>query len=825
MLSVQKPGRICRPLDTVRVSAEGEGTFVVWDGEGREYARMTAGREVPFQVSGSLGTHVVLYLDDEGSVLDRTSFKVDCETELTDENGRFARLLDMLYDTMFQHWASGYTKYLRIEGKRYKYYVSWLRDHVHALKGMKYWDDDLKTGIELYADSQREDGMIWDKCKEMAHSYLQFWRDHEFAYGDFVRKIPGNPTRRWQRVPVENDVEFLYIEGLYYTWKACGDDDWMEGLLDSAIRAVRYSTSDIYRWSKKYQLLKRGYTIDTWDFQSKDDVKRSGSVMRVLPGKTEFNVFHGDNTGMSVSCRYLAEMLEVAGREREAEEFRKLSRALKERLDDLSWNGEFYTHMIPENPDAERDLGDTPTDRQVTLSNAYALNRRIEHEQCVAIIESYRRIREEMPESSAGEWYNCYPPFEKGFSRHTDWNYMNGGVSTICAGELAHGAFEHGYEDYAVNVLGRVIELGERLGGYLHNTFKGKLPDPPEDLAFTPVDLTEVANVDLHGEGAEGVPGWSGDPENDMCNLPTGQQTFAGVDFRVIDPAENDRRAVLGISSDPDYRAEETVQIGAKARTVYLLHGAQGGGLMGWMTVRYADGSHETQYIHTGQEIESWFMPAPDEVQGRIQREGPYRIGWQGPNRKFDNVGLFVYGWENPEPDREIESITFTAAETGAIWLVAGITLSDAERYFPVSIVSYGIPDMWGAAALVYALIEGLAGIVDETKAYERVRLSPRWAAAGVERATACAKYPASDGYVRYTYSLDSDEGLLSMEIAGNGTETELEILLPEGAEPTGVTVDGEDVPDPEITEMEGSRYLRAPLTGLGAHTVIARLE
>ncbi len=823
MLSVRTPGRVFRPLDTVRIGAEGEGIFVVWDGEGRQYARLPAGRDVALRVSGSLGTHVVVHLDDEGRVLDRARFRVDCATEIADEHGRFRRLLQMLYDTLFQHWTRGYTKFLRIEGKRYKYYVSWLRDHVHALKGMKYWDDDVETGIELYADSQREDGMIWDKCKEMAHSHLQFWRDHEFAYGDFIRKIPGNPTRRWQRVPVENDVEFLFIEGLYYTWKACGDDEWMEGLLDNAVRAVHYSTSDRYRWSEKFRLLKRGYTIDTWDFQTRDDAERSGSIMRVLPGKTEFNIFHGDNTGMAVACRYLAEMLAVAGRDREAEEFRALGLELKERLDDLSWNGEFYTHMVPENPDAERDLGETPTDRQVTLSNAYALNRRIDHEQCVAIIESYRRIREEMPESSVGEWYNCYPPFEKGF-RHGGWDYMNGGVSTICAGELAHGAFEHGYEDYAVDILRRVIELGERLGGYLPNTFKGKLPDPPRDVTFNPLDLTGAANVDPNGRGAEGVPGWTGDPENDMCNLPTGRRSFAGIDFEVIDPAENGRRAVLGISSRECYKPEETVQVGAKARTLHLLHAADGHGLIGWMTVRYAAGGHRTQYIHTGQEMESWFMPAPDQVQGRIRRDGPYRIGWQGPNRKFDNVGIFVYGWENPRPDREIESITFTAAERDVVWLIAGITLSDAERYFPVSIVSYGIPDMWGAAALVYALMEGLAGIVDEGKAYERVRLSPRWAAAGVERATACAKYPASGGYVRYTYCLDREAGLLSLEMAGNGEETELELLLPDGVGVEMLTVDGGDVGEPQTFEIEGSRYLRVRLEGLAVHTVTARL-
>ncbi len=55
------------------------------------------------------------------------------------------------------------------------------------------------------------------------------------------------------RVPIENDVEYLYLEGIYYTWKATGDDEWMKGLLDNAIKAYNYSVTDKYRWSENNQ--------------------------------------------------------------------------------------------------------------------------------------------------------------------------------------------------------------------------------------------------------------------------------------------------------------------------------------------------------------------------------------------------------------------------------------------------------------------------------------------------------------------------------------------------------------------------------------------
>jgi hypothetical protein len=56
--------------------------------------------------------------------------------------------------------------------------------------------------------------------------------------------------------------------------------------------------------------------------------------------------------------------------------------------------------------------------------------------------------------------------------------------------------------------------------------------------------------------------------------------------------------------------------------------------------------------------------------------------------------------------------------------------------------------DGWGSSAMVWALIEGLAGIEDKLKRFEKIRLSPRWIAAGVMEAEAGAGYqvPASAG-------------------------------------------------------------------------------
>ena len=42
--------------------------------------------------------------------------------------------------------------------------------------------------------------------------------------------------------------------------------------------------------------------------------------------------------------------------------------------------------------------------------------------------------------------------------------------------------------------------------------------------------------------------------------------------------------------------------------------------------------------------------------------------------------------------------------------------------------------DGWGSTAMLFALVEGLGGVVDASSLYRDVRLSPRWAAAGCDR-------------------------------------------------------------------------------------------
>jgi hypothetical protein len=249
------------PLESVSVYYNGFAKLIVYDSKGREYANLTFSDSTKFTVGGALGDHTLTLLKSDGALMHMEKFKVDCKTDIRDSKGDFNQLLSTLYWTMVGKWGEAYVD--RYDGKYYHYFVRWLRDHVHTLKGMKYFYPELKSGIDLYTDSQREDGMIWDNY--YPRNYEKNWWDKRFTYGDFIRHA-DNGRKEFHRIPIEADVEYLYIEGLYYTWKATGDDQWMMGSLDNALKALEYSTSDPYRWSDKYKLVKRGFTIDTWDF-------------------------------------------------------------------------------------------------------------------------------------------------------------------------------------------------------------------------------------------------------------------------------------------------------------------------------------------------------------------------------------------------------------------------------------------------------------------------------------------------------------------------------------------------------------------------------
>jgi len=816
-LSPEPKGAIA-PLSIIRVECSLAGRLVVRDGNQQVYCELPIDGHAEITVGGALGTQSIALLSSQGKELDFRTFFVECTTNIEDEDGTFAHLLKDLYWTMASDGPCGAMRY---QNEVFTYWVSWLLDNTSTLKGMKYFWPEVKSNVDFYVRSQREDGMIWENFEARTPPETDW--DQRFKYADFARPAEEG-FLELRRSPIENHVEAFFLEALYFSWKASGDTLWMAGNLNAAKRAVHYATSDPYRWSTKYELLKRGLTIDTWDFLCESEANLvDGDIMKIDLAKTHFGIFFGDNTNFIAGLRRMAEMLEAADRAGEAPQFRIMADAMEKRLNNLAWNGEFFTHWVPEDRNLKFDMG-VDIDRQVTLSNANSLNRGISHQKSAAIVKTYQRIRSEMPATSPGEFYSVYPPFERGFSaENLKWEYVNGGVMSCTAGELAHGAFENGFESYGADILRRQKAIADRYRGFIPGILRGKAPEAPQ-RTFSTVDMRSIVNAGF-ADGAPGVPGWTSEPGNDLAAMPSGKQTFREVPFDVIDPISNQHRACLAISSAPGYKTRATLPVNSTSQCFYLLHTKGGDDLAGKLTVRYADGTSYLEYIRAGVNINHWWAPRDNQFEIRTGPEHPDRmqVAWRGANRQFGNVGVYVVGFTHPHPAKIIQALEFESLETSAKWMILGVTLSDAPLFLPPwNQVSFGMPNNWGAAAQVFALIEGLAGVKDAGAAFSAAEISPRWSAANTKRAHVAVRYPASRGYIRYDYLYDEAKRRMIIDFTGSSDEFGLAVLLPENASISAVILDGKAKPA-NFRTVESSRYVCVK-AGRGTHRLELRI-
>lgn len=297
----------------------------------------------------------------------------------------------------------------------------WLRDYVYQMRGARYFDADVVSAINAFAREQYADG----------------------SFPDFLPRAPWADTA--YRTPVEADVEFIFVQGVYQAWQAGAGDDFARMHLGAMRRALTYTLQDPNRWDAAKGLVRRPFTIDMWDFEvAQADAPRHG-----IDANTRWGIFHGDNTGMIQALRMLATIEERVGDVGLAGVWRSVADGMQDRLNLTSWNGNFYRHFVFDQP---TNIPGVDLDAQLSLSNAYALNRGVLSDaQSAAILNTYisrRRV------DSFAEWYSIDPPYPAGTiamggrSGEQPGTYVNGGIMPHVGGELARGAFRNGYATY-----------------------------------------------------------------------------------------------------------------------------------------------------------------------------------------------------------------------------------------------------------------------------------------------------------------------------------------------------------------------------------------
>ena len=330
----------------------------------------------------------------------------------------------------------------------------WIRDHSDIMRGFKYFEQDMKSTVQHFADTQAANGRIFD------------------YFTVFPEKLPSERENwtKYVRVPVEADVEYRFVNAAYLAWQATGDDTWVKKLLPSLERALNYTLTHPWRWDEKTQLVKRPYTIDTWDF-----AYTAGShdwLQFQIDDNTFWGIMHGDNSGFYQAFLRLSKLYDHFDEKGKAGYWAEKAQLLKEQAQKVCWNGSFFTHFVKLTPVTIDGVDEAS---QLSMSNPMDINRGMAtHEMAVSIIKEYQKRKE--TSGSFAEWFSIHPAFPDnifGDELLVPGAYINGGIYPLVGGELAKAALDHGFEEYGIDILKQYYKLVSETG----ETFLWYFPD------------------------------------------------------------------------------------------------------------------------------------------------------------------------------------------------------------------------------------------------------------------------------------------------------------------------------------------------------------
>ena len=165
---------------------------------------------------------------------------------------------------------------------------------------------------------------------------------------------------------------------------------------------------------------------------------------------------------------------------------------------------------------------------------------------------------------------------------------------------------------------------------------------------------------------------------NDLLELGSGEQTLAGVRFRI--GGSTIQLGSKRLSKEPSQ--VEAIPVQRRVATLYLLHAAQWGDAqfgvadgtnIGHYQIHYADGSQATIPIVCGEDVRDWWSYDHKKRATRGQ------VVWVGRNAatKEANIYLRLYlsVWENPHPEKTVASLDYVSAMTVAAPFCAAITV------------------------------------------------------------------------------------------------------------------------------------------------------
>ena len=126
------------------------------------------------------------------------------------------------------------------------------------------------------------------------------------------------------------------------------------------------------------------------------------------------------------------------------------------------------------------------------------------------------------------------------------------------------------------------------------------------------------------------------------------------------------------------------------------------------------------------------------------------------------------------------------------------------------STTAYLGPSAWGAAALLSAVDEGLAGIVNAGFGYDEIAFSPRWPVTPYRELRYVTGYESVGRYVDCRY-VQTEEGF-RYHLRSPAKKMSAHLLLPSGKTPKTLRVNGAETSF-TLSNVGESRYVDAAVT------------
>ncbi len=187
------------------------------------------------------------------------------------------------------------------------------------------------------------------------------------------------------------------------------------------------------------------------------------------------------------------------------------------------------------------------------------------------------------------------------------------------------------------------------------------------DLGFHPIDIKAVCNGAYLGDV------WARGSTAGLQELPTGDQTFKGFRYHLLDAKKDGIKTMIKLLSknSPKGAKMVTLKVGRKAAQVNMLvtslwsKNIPFGSAVANVKFIYSDGTSAKADITHGRDVLDWCRPPATHP----------RTAWIGP--KHPAPGIYNWPWKNPHPEKIIDKIELHAADDGGFLVMLAASTQD----------------------------------------------------------------------------------------------------------------------------------------------------